>query len=208
MDGDTMLRLVPETEELDQYRKETPDIDYSHLLIREKVIELYQECHDTIAKIKKAYLFVRDEISHSWDIQSARITRKASEVLAFKEGICYAKSNLFAALLRAVDIPTGFCYQRLTIGDTPETGHCIHALNAVYLLELQKWIRLDTRGNNESVHAEFSIGEEQLAFPVRPDYGEIDYPTIYKEPLQITMDTLSNNTNCLEMYRHHLPAEI
>ena len=60
----------------------------------EKVIELFQNCETELEKAKVAFEFVRDEISHSWDIQSTRITRKASEVLMFKEGICYAKSNL------------------------------------------------------------------------------------------------------------------
>jgi transglutaminase-like putative cysteine protease len=202
------MRLIPETKELQDYLNESSDIDYSHLLIREKVLERFQESNSQIEKIKKAYEFVRDEISHSWDIKSKRITRRASEVLAFKEGICYAKSNLLAALLRTVNIPTGFCYQRVTIGDTPESGYCIHALNAVYIFEYNKWVRLDARGNNENVNAQFSLEEEQLAFPIRTYYDEIDYPTIYKEPLKITMDTLSNNTNCLEMYIHHLPSEL
>lgn len=202
------MKLIPEKEELDDYLKEIPDIDYSHLVIREKINDLYRECHTEIDKIRKAYEFVRDEIAHSWDIKSARITRRASEVLVFKEGICYAKSNLLAALLRATNIPTGFCYQRLTLGDTPESGYCIHALNAVYLYNLNKWIRLDARGNKDGVNAQFSTDKEQLAFPIRTYYDEKDYPTIYVNPLKITMDTLIDNTNCLEMCMHYLPSEI
>jgi transglutaminase-like putative cysteine protease len=158
--------------------------------------------------VTKAYEFVRDEIAHSWDIQSARITRTASEALIFKEGICYAKANLLSALLRTVKIPIGFCYQRLTFGDTPETGYCIHALNAVYLSEINTWVRLDARGNKEGVNAQFSTDREQLAFPIRKYYDEKDYPMIYKKPLKITMDTLINNANCLEMCQYHLPTEI
>ncbi|WP_207668978.1 transglutaminase-like domain-containing protein [Natranaerovirga hydrolytica] len=133
-----MVKLILETSNLIDYLAEDHNIDFNHLVIREKVKELYQECESDISKIKKAYEFVRDEIAHSWDIGSTRITKRASEVLVYKEGICYAKSNLFAALLRAVNIPTGFCYQRLTIGNAPETGYCIHALNAVYLSEFHK----------------------------------------------------------------------
>lgn len=47
------------------------------------------------------YEYVRDRISHSWDIQSMIITCRASEVLEKKHGLCYAKSHLLAALLRA-----------------------------------------------------------------------------------------------------------
>jgi len=34
--------------------KESPEIDYSHLLIREKVKDLYQECSNEIATLKKS----------------------------------------------------------------------------------------------------------------------------------------------------------
>lgn len=202
------MKFIPESEELQDYLKEYEDIDYSHLIIRDKVKELYKECDNQITRIKKAFEFVRDEISHSWDIKSIRITRRASEALVFKEGICYAKANLLSALLRAINIPVGFCYQRVTIGDTTESGYCIHALNAVYILELKKWIRLDARGNKKGINSQFSIEKEQLAFPIRTYYDEKDYPTIYIHPLKITMETLSNNTNCLEMYMHHLPSQI
>lgn len=177
--GGISMNLIPESEEMHNYLKQSLDIDYSHLLIREKVIDLYQECDSEITKVKIAYNFVRDEIAHSLDIKSTRITRRASEVLAYKEGKCSAKSILLAALLRAINVPTGLCYQRVTIGDTPEFGHCLHALNAVYIFELNKWIRLDARGNKNGVNAQFSTEEEQLAFPIRIHYGEIDYPTIY-----------------------------
>ena len=76
---------------------------------------------------------MRDEIKHSWDVQDKRVTKSASDVLEQGVGICWAKANLLAALLRACGIPAGICYQRLTLGDVPETGFCIHALNAVYI---------------------------------------------------------------------------
>lgn len=69
----------------------------------------FYEGQSEIEKAKTAFEFVRDEISHSWDIQSTIVTCKASEVLQYS----YAKANLLAALLRSQGIPTGFCYQRL-----------------------------------------------------------------------------------------------
>ena len=200
--------LILESSNIKDYLKENRDVDFSHLAIREKSKELFEGCTSEISKIKRAFEFVRDEIAHSWDTQSTRITRKASEVLVFKEGICYAKSNLFAALLRSVNIPTGFCYQRLTIGDTPDTGYCVHALNAVYLSELEKWIRLDTRGNKEGIDAQFSVDNEHLAFPIRKYYDEMNYEIIYMNPVEKTMETLSSNDNCLEMYMNFLPTGI
>ncbi len=54
---------------------------------------------------------VRDNVSHTRDASREEVTCAASEVLAAGTGICYAKSHLLAALLRAVGIPAGFCYQ-------------------------------------------------------------------------------------------------
>ena len=53
--------------------------------------------------LKKAYEFVRDDIPHSWDIKSQIVSRKASEVLINKTGICWTKSCLLATLLRVLN---------------------------------------------------------------------------------------------------------
>lgn len=122
----------------------------------------------------------------------------ASQVLKEGAGICYAKSNLLAALLRAASIPVGICYQRLTLGDTPESDYCVHALNAVYIAELNKWVRMDARGNKGNVHAEFSIDKEILAFNIRPEYDEKDYPNLYAEPLPELMAVLENSDDAID----------
>lgn len=49
----------------------------------------------------------------------------------------------------------------------------------MYSKELKKWFRLDARGNREGVDAQFSIEQERLAFPVRPEMGEMDDDTVY-----------------------------
>ncbi|MDQ0885424.1 transglutaminase-like putative cysteine protease [Paenibacillus sp. V4I9] len=200
--------LSCESNFLEDYLVETEEVDYSHLSIKEKATELYNESDNEDDFVKRAYEFVRDEISHSWDIQSTRITCKASEALFFKEGICYAKSNLLCAILRSKGIPTGFCYQRLTIGDTPDTGYCIHALNAVYLKSIGRWVRLDARGNKVNVNAEFSKDEEKLAFSVREEYNEVDHPEIYKGPSLKTINALKQNTDCIQMFLRGLPSSL
>ena len=78
-------------------------------------------------------------------------------------------------MLRGNGIPSGISYQKLTRADDDSDGYIIHALNTVYIPEMQKWIRLDARGNKATVHAEFSLEEEKLAFPAREEYAEIDY---------------------------------
>ncbi|MFL5661680.1 MAG: hypothetical protein ACJ8BW_10050 [Ktedonobacteraceae bacterium] len=41
---------------------------------------------------------------------------------------------------------------------------------------------MDARGNKAGIQAEFSTGEERVAYVVRPELDEIDYPTIYVQP--------------------------
>ncbi|MDQ0116270.1 transglutaminase-like domain-containing protein [Paenibacillus harenae] len=202
------MKLIAESNHMANYLAELGEVDYSHHEIQLLLKRLYKPIMNETEMAEAAFRFVRDEISHTWDIQSERITKTASEVLRFKEGICYAKSNLLAALLRAVQIPTGFCYQKLTLGDTPDTGYCIHALNAVYLRSYGRWFRLDARGNKEGIQAEFSLDEEKLAFPIRPQYGEIDYPVIFATPSAKTMGVLERHTNALYMYEQGLPVEL
>jgi transglutaminase-like putative cysteine protease len=190
------------------YLKSSKYIDWGDSDIWELANFFSEKSQDEIDFVKGIYHYVRDEIKHSWDIQDKRVTAKASQVLHEKVGICWAKSNLLAALLRSKGIPTGICYQRLTLGDTPDTGYCIHAFNAVYLKTLNKWIRIDARGNKEGINAEFLIKKEQLAFTVRPEYDEIDYEEIYDEPIPITMQILEKSTDALYMYLHSLPERL
>ncbi|MCJ8008451.1 transglutaminase family protein [Lederbergia wuyishanensis] len=199
------MEFISESTDLNDYLKETDVVNFSHPFIKEKVTELFNEKQSEIEKAKIAYTFVRDQIAHSWDIQSTRITCKASDVLKYKEGICYAKSILLAALLRSQGIPTGFCYQRLMIFDTPDKGYSLHALNGVFLSSLNSWIRLDARGNKPGVQAEFSIDEETLAFSIQEYFDEKDYPIIYIEPNANTIAVLEENINAIEMYKYSLP---
>ena len=202
------MKLVCESKKLVDYLLETREVNYSHPIIKAKLEELFTTSQTEIEKTKIAFKFVRDTISHSWDIQGKRVTCKASEVLKYKEGICYAKSNLLASLLRSQGIPTGFCYQRLMLFDTPEKGYSLHALNSVYLKSLNKWIRLDARGNKHGVDAQFSLDDEKLAFLVNEKFDEKDYPIIFVNPNLKTIAVLREQTDALELYKHHLPESI
>lgn len=171
-----MEKVLFECKEKEQYLVSTESIDYNHSLIQTKMVDLKEKSNSPLDYIKRAYEYVRDEIPHSWDIRSEIVSRKASDVIGNKTGICWTKSCLLAALLRASGIPSGISYQLLTRADEDDSeGYIIHALNTVYIKELDKWIRLDARGNKENVHAQFSIDEERLAFSIREELGEIDY---------------------------------
>ena len=193
--------------QIDTFLEETEYVDYHDPSIQALAETLRKEYQDELTLIKETYYYVRDQIHHSWDVQDTRVTVSASDALREGVGICWAKANLLAALLRANGIPAGFSYQRLTLGDTPDTGYCIHALNTIYVSSLDKWIRLDARGNKEGIQAEFSTGEEILAFPIRSE-GEVDYRDNHARPDPALMKVLKDSTDALDMYLHHLPDQL
>jgi len=194
-----MIELKLESNNINDYLKETQYVDYNNYLLKEKSKELFDNLSDEISEIKVAFEFVRDKIQHSWDIQNEVISIVASKVLNQGNGVCWEKSILLSALLRGQGIPTGFCYQKLSRAETDKDGHIIHGLNAVYIEHLDRWIRLDARGNKLGINAQFSLNEEKLAYPIRPQLNEIDYSTIYVNPAQVVIETMKNSTNALTM---------
>ena len=191
-----------------EYLSVSKYINWKDNSILSKADEFKLSAADEISLIKTVYEFVRDEIKHSWDVQDKRVPKSASGVLEQEVGICWAKANLLAALLRECGIPTGICYQRLTLGDVPETGFCIHALNAVYIKSLDRWIRLDARGNKTGVDAQFNLEKERLAFLICKNLGEVDYGIVYANPSDKLMQVLEENTDALYMYLNCLPDNI
>ena len=182
-----------------EYLIETKSIDYMNPHIQEKVQELKDQSCDDADYIKRAYIFVRDEIPHSWDIQTNIVSRTASDALINKTGICWTKSCLLAALLRANGIPSGISYQLLTITEDDSLGHIVHALNTVYIGNLNKWIRLDARGNQENQNEEFSLEKDHLAFSPRAEFGEIDYHDNHADLDERLVNKLEETENLMEM---------
>ena len=191
---------------LDAYLEPAPLVDRDDPTIVAWVDANLCDCTPEEAA-RRVFHFVRDDVSHSWDIQGTQVSRSASDALRIREGICYPKSHLIAALLRRAGIPTAMCYQRLTLDDDDDSkGYAVHALNAVYING--RWSRIDARGNKPGVDAQFSLDEEHLAFPVRQDYGEVDYPQLYAEPHPAIVHTLTSNDNAIEMYERRLPSSL
>lgn len=195
-------------EDLSKYLEMSEYVDYDNEAVRKQADLLLAASDTELDLVKNTYHFVRDKIHHSWDVQDKRVTVSASDVLREGVGICWAKANLLAALLRANKIPSGFSHQRLTLGDTPDTGYCIHGLNTVYLSSPGKWIRLDARGNTEKIHAEFSTEQEILAFHVNPEYDEYDYHDNLAAPDEKLMQVLKDNSDALYMYQCLLPDRL
>ena len=188
--------VLPENVRRD-YLKNTAVIDRKDPLLVECARKLMSGCRLETEYIKKAFAYVRDEIRHSWDYRLNPVTCNASEVLRYKTGYCYAKSHLLAALLRAREIPVGFCYQRLSVeGSGPP--YCLHGLNAVYL-ENHGWYRMDARGNKEGINAEFTPPEECLAFA---GTGELEMvlPEIWPDPLPQIVKVLKSYKTVEEVH--------
>jgi transglutaminase-like putative cysteine protease len=192
--------MYTESNNLEDYLKKSEVIDYDNKLIVEKCLELQKGIDDEISLIKKVYEFVRDEIHHSGDISAQEVTCKASEVLESGHGICCAKAHLLAAMLRYSGIPAGFCYQKLCSGQEGINSKVLHGLNAVYLKDLGKWVRLDARGNKPGIDAQFSIYGEKIAWPVNKELGEEDHPVIFKEPNQIVVEVLKKSKDRKELW--------
>ena len=201
------MNATPSIEKIEEYLKEDDVIDYSNDIIAQLANSLFQKADSEIEYIEAAYEYVRDNISHSADINRDIITCTASEVLRAEHGICFAKSHLLAALLRCKSIPTGFCYQKLILDDETAPVLIYHGLNGVYIKEYKKWIRLDARGNKEGVNAQFSIDKEQLAFPIRLEKGEEDGFTVYPNPDMKILEKLREHKTRTELW-NDLPTEL
>ena len=173
-------------------------IDWQHPEVLQMATDLAKGCRNAEEVAKNCFLFVRDQIKHSWDFELNPVTCKASEVLEHGTGYCYAKSHLLAALLRANQIPAGLCYQRLTITDKPP--FCLHGLNAVYF-EPYGWYRMDARGNKKGVTSEFCPPVEKLAFQL-VHVGEADFPEVYSAPLAVVTEVLTNSATYLEVAKN------
>ncbi|MBD2091088.1 transglutaminase family protein [Microcoleus sp. FACHB-1515] len=176
-------------------------IDWQNPTILELARSIASPHQNLLAIAKACFEWVRDEIRHSYDDSLNPVTCAASDVLKHKTGFCYAKSHLLAALLRANQIPAGFCYQRLWADETG-TKFCLHGFNAIYLNEFG-WYRVDARGNRADLHTHFSPPHEQLAY--RADQpGEVDFPEIFAQPLAIVVNALQMHQT-LEAILQNLP---
>lgn len=197
--------MLPMATSMEEYLQASEVIDWQHPRILElaqqiasghQTSETITECYCQQQIAKACFEWVRDEIRHSCDYQMNPVTCRASDVLQYKTGYCYAKSHLLAALLRANSIPAGFCYQRLSIDDQG-APYSLHGFNAVYLPEVG-WYRVDARGNREGVNAQFTPPQEQLAFKIQfPE--EADFQTILSEPLQVVVETLQTKSTWNEV---------
>ncbi|MEU5580807.1 transglutaminase domain-containing protein [Streptomyces huasconensis] len=182
------MQLIQENPDLSAYLAADEAIDHRHPLVRATAAQLAEKAADSYVYAQAAYEYVRDAIPHSADSGDPRVTWRASDVLEQGTGICHAKAHALAALLRAEDIPTALCYQRLT--HDAGSGHCVHGLVAARFRG--GWHRQDCRGNKPGVDARFSLEGERLAFLPDAKSNEMDYPVLYAAPHPAVLRALKN----------------
>lgn len=163
-------------------------IDCDHPAVRRLAAEVWRETD--LQTIRAAYESVRDRFPHSYDISAEEVSVSASDMIRHGHGICFAKSHLFAAVLRACGIPAALCYQRLRYSDDDPGRTCLHGLNAVWLQDMHRWHRLDPRGNKPGIDARFDPECECLAYRVRTELGERDYLERHAEPADCVVEVL------------------
>lgn len=185
-----------EMKSMTPYLQESEFVDFSHPDVYRLSVQLAQGLDDDTAIAKRCFEFVRDDIRHSGDFKDDITTCKASEVLEYQTGWCYAKAILLAALMRANGIPAAFCYQRLSCSEYEDETYCLHGLNAVWL-KTYGWYKIDARGNKEGVDARFTPPVEQLAFI--PEKNEYNIDERFAEPLPEVIAALRKNRCYSEM---------
>ncbi|MEW1686809.1 transglutaminase family protein [Streptomyces sp. NPDC091265] len=198
------MEMIQQVPELSAYLAPDEAIDHEHPLVRETAARLRSESTDAYSYAAAAYAFVRDDIVHSSDSGDTRVTWRASDALATRNGICHAKSHALAALLRAEGIPAALCYQRLTEDGTPGP---VHGLIALRLPGRDGWDRQDPRGNRPGVDAQFSLDEERLAWAPRLEFNEMDYPVLYAAPHPLVLRGMQAAADRAQLW-HTLPAAL
>uniref|UniRef100_A0AAU2JHT4 Transglutaminase family protein n=1 Tax=Streptomyces sp. NBC_00049 TaxID=2903617 RepID=A0AAU2JHT4_9ACTN len=199
------MQLIQQNPDIHAYLASDGAVDHWHPFVQETADALWLATGDAYSYAKVAFEFVRDTVPHSADSSDDRVAWRASDVLATRNGICFAKSHALVALLRAQGIAAGFCYQRLT--DDDGANPLVHGLIALRLPGGTRWSRQDARGNKPGVDAQFDLDRERLAFPVRPELGEIDYPELYATPHAAALKVLQESADRPELWRN-LPTAL
>lgn len=196
----------PEREGFDRYLEDTIVVDWQTPTVLEKARELVAGADDELERVRRIFAFVHDEIRHSLDVDTDVVTCSASQVLREGTGLCYAKSHLLAALLRARGIPAGFAYQR--VRDDEAGGRLVlHGFVVAWLSGRAGWVALDPRGDIDAIHTEVDLERPSLAFTPDPEAGESTIPTVFARPAKRVVDLL-DQADSLQRIRRFLPDSL
>ncbi len=178
------MELIQQTPDLSAYLAADEAIDHHHPVVRETAARLAERAADSYAYARAAYEFVRDTIPHSADSGDPRVTWRASDVIEQRTGICHAKAHALAALLRAEDIPTALCYQRL--------------LHQTAAMSCTVWSPCGstapgtgrTRAGTSRASSPLLPPWERLAWVPDKKSNEADYPVLYAVPHPVVLSAL------------------
>lgn len=197
----------PEREGFDRYLEDTTVVDWQTPRVLERARLLGAAGDAEEGRVRAAYLFVRDQISQSLDVETDALPCTASQVLKEETGVSFAKSHLLAALLRARGTPAGFAYQRISDSAT-RSGQALHAFVVAWLSLREQWVALDPRGNCRALQSEFRVDPPpSLAHEPDPERGELVFPVIFARPLPRVVDLL-DRVDSLSRARRHFPDNI
>ena len=200
------MQLLQVSSDISDYLVSSDVIDFDNEAIKIAVRRITADMPDEMSMAKAIFEFVRDDIRHTFDAGADEVTCKASDVLKNGHGVCYAKSHLLAAMMRCSGIPAGFCYQLLA-SDTYPGKYEVHGLNAIYLKSLDRWVRVDARGNKPGVNVQFDINSDMRAFKPDEGRGERDDRRIFAAPVESVLKTLIANKDAKTL-AHNLPENL
>ncbi len=179
-------------ESLNAYLTAGVAIDCHHPAIQAQAAALRREGMTPVAHAARLFHWVRDSVAHSCDSAASTVPWRASEVLQQGHGLCYAKSHLLAALLRAAGHPAGLDYQRLA---TERGRFFLHGLVTVWLPGYG-WRRLDARGGYPL--PAFAVESDALLYPASGP-GEVTYGVNLVEPDPALLRVLQGGESLAEV---------
>ena len=171
-------------------------IDFDHEAVQDLSLSLMRS-GATDGYSLRCFEWVKHCVQHSQDCGSDVVSCSASEVAVSRVGLCYAKSHLLVALLRAGQIPAGFSYQRFA---TNSAGFCLHGLVSVFI-ERVGWYRIDPRGGEVGAAAKFAPPVESLVY-CPSAAGEMDISEVFDEPLPVVVSALQRYSSMKEILMH------
>jgi transglutaminase-like putative cysteine protease len=112
------MELIPETTDPDRYLERTGLVDHNDASVMLLADRLASGLCGDVDKVRAVFSHMQANIPHTFDTDRKEVACKASDVIRLGHGICYAKANLVAALLRYMGIPAGFCYEKYRMEGT------------------------------------------------------------------------------------------
>lgn len=204
------MEMVEPVASIDEYLESTAYVGSRSDAIIQKAQELCKGLASEPEKVAACFAYVRDDVAHTVDIGESTVIRTAEDALFQEHGTCYTKGMLLVALLRGLEIPAGFCYQRLFENSDDDPHFFLHGLTAYYSADQNSWIRLDPRGGSKDVDAPRVdadlVSRDYLVFRIDESIGEVDYLTVLPRHPDQVLAILEVSSNCIRMIEQDLPT--